>query len=526
MAWTKVGETTFTVASGTGSENKALPGSPVENDIVILALACDSNLIDDGPSTPDYVVIEQASHTLPGNYLGFKILGATPDSSVDILQALSSMQGGIIQVWRGVDTTTPIDATRTVVTGFSGSPNPPAYEPVTDGALVFAVGFLDDDDDAANVTAPSGYTNLLAGDTGQADNFVGATVMIASKELATAAPENPAAFGTSSDAWRAVTFALRPGAGGVAEAEMAGTPQAASSTADGELDNRPAMDGAPQADTATSSGVAQHVALLAGTPQAATATSDGAASAVLETEMAGAPQAAVATTEGELDLLAQAAGAPAAAEATVDGALDLIAQLDGAVVASLATAEGEMETTAQTEMAGAVQADAASTLADLLAIATAAGAPQAAISSSEGVTVVLIQMSGAPQALFATVEGELILLGVRIMSGVPQALTATVEGAATAEQPEGVGEVSQQGLRQESFRAIGGTTGTYNEDARAAFEAEATVPAGATFNEAFILWLQARLSSADDNLPGLMQAFAEAEGADKWSSLGSFDPAA
>lgn len=86
--------------------------------------------------------------------------------------------------------------------------------------------------------------------------------------------------------------------------------------------------------------------------------------------------------------------------------------------------------------------------------------------------------------------------------------------------------MSQQGLRQSSFRAIGGTTGSLNEDMLAAFAAEAVIPAGASFNGAFILWLQARLSSADDSLPGLMQAFAEANGAHNWSSLGSFDPAA
>ena len=84
--------------------------------------------------------------------------------------------------------------------------------------------------------------------------------------------------------------------------------------------------------------------------------------------------------------------------------------------------------------------------------------------------------------------------------------------------------MSQQGLRQASFRAIGSTTLDYNGDARAAFEAEATIPAGTDFNGAFILWLQTRLSSVDTSLPNLMQAFAVAEGATNWSSVGSFDP--
>jgi hypothetical protein len=63
--------------------------------------------------------------------------------------------------------------------------------------------------------------------------------------------------------------------------------------------------------------------------------------------------------------------------------------------------------------------------------------------------------------------------------------------------------MSQQGLRQASFQAIGGTTGSHNEDAYAAFEAEATVPAGTPINGAFILWLQARVGgSTPVNLSG------------------------
>ena len=84
---------------------------------------------------------------------------------------------------------------------------------------------------------------------------------------------------------------------------------------------------------------------------------------------------------------------------------------------------------------------------------------------------------------------------------------------------------TQQGLRQTSFRAIGGTAGTYNGDARAAFEAEATVPAGATFNGAFYAWLEVRLglSNSGRTLDGLKTQFAILNGAHNWSSLGLFD---
>lgn len=82
--------------------------------------------------------------------------------------------------------------------------------------------------------------------------------------------------------------------------------------------------------------------------------------------------------------------------------------------------------------------------------------------------------------------------------------------------------MSQQGLRQESFRTIGGTTGTLEQDMLAAFAASDPVRDSGTFNERFMLWLQDRLSSTDTNLLNLMQAFAESKSAHNWSSLGTF----
>lgn len=88
--------------------------------------------------------------------------------------------------------------------------------------------------------------------------------------------------------------------------------------------------------------------------------------------------------------------------------------------------------------------------------------------------------------------------------------------------------MSQQGLRQASFQAIHGGTGReYNGDAMLAMRTEleaASLAVPADYNGRMIAWLQFRLSSSDDNLPGLMAAFAAAYGADNWSSLGSFAP--
>lgn len=81
---------------------------------------------------------------------------------------------------------------------------------------------------------------------------------------------------------------------------------------------------------------------------------------------------------------------------------------------------------------------------------------------------------------------------------------------------------TNQGGQQAAFRAIGSTTGSYTEDARAAFEVEATVPSGAAYNGAMIAWLQDRLVSSNGSLNGLLAAFAANESVDNWNSLATF----
>jgi hypothetical protein len=82
-----------------------------------------------------------------------------------------------------------------------------------------------------------------------------------------------------------------------------------------------------------------------------------------------------------------------------------------------------------------------------------------------------------------------------------------------------------QADRQASARTIASSATTHDGDMRAMFEAEATIPAGSTYNEAFILWLQERTGSASTNINSLMAAFAEELGAYNWSSVGAFDAA-
>lgn len=218
MAITKVAETTFTIASGV-TEDKTLPGSPAENDIVIVALANDNNVSGNFViNTASYNSLLAVNDGAPSRHAYWKRMGATPDTVVNITQqATSRTAPGVIQIWRGVDTTTAIDNSVSLAadSGATADPDPPTHETLTDGALRVVLGFLDDDDAASGATAPSGYGDLVAADTGAGSTSVGTTVLIASKTAVSAGSEDPDAFGTpGADAWGAAHFALRPAAGG------------------------------------------------------------------------------------------------------------------------------------------------------------------------------------------------------------------------------------------------------------------------------------------------------------------------
>jgi len=216
MPWLKVNQSTFTIATGTGSESESLPSGAEEGDIVIIAMASDATMTSDGISSGQgWTNIAYTDNASPGHQVAYKVMGSTPDTSVTILQHAVSMAAGVFQIWRGCNTTTILDQTTpSDSTGTSGLPDCPSITTVTAGALVIAVGLLDDDDASASAVAPTGYSNLIAADTGQASSNAGATVFLASKEVVAPGADDPAAFTGSagSDAWRGVTFALRPGA--------------------------------------------------------------------------------------------------------------------------------------------------------------------------------------------------------------------------------------------------------------------------------------------------------------------------
>lgn len=146
----------------------------------------------------------------------WKIMGSTPDTSVTVSGFNNAANGGgtVVQVWRGVDQTTPMDATVTTTSASNqsaSSPDSPSITPVTSGAYVISAGLGTDDTTPLTKTAPSGYSNAVAV-TGTGSTM-SVTVGIASKAWSSGA-ENPAAWTggetSTSDSWAAFTIALRP----------------------------------------------------------------------------------------------------------------------------------------------------------------------------------------------------------------------------------------------------------------------------------------------------------------------------
>jgi hypothetical protein len=176
-----------------------LPTGLQQNDLVVICSVADSN----SQNLPSGYTNGQNGSSNSTNYRwSYKFMGSTPDTTAT---GLSSSSAHIAFAFRGVNTSTPLDVTTpSITTSTSGMPNPPSIQTVTDNAVIVACGFLDDDNVASSVTAPSTYTLILASQNG-------ATVMSAYKTKTPQGSDDPSAFGGSgTDSWVGATFALRP----------------------------------------------------------------------------------------------------------------------------------------------------------------------------------------------------------------------------------------------------------------------------------------------------------------------------
>ena len=197
---------------------------PATGDIVFVAVE-NSSTVNRGAGAlvpTGYTAAHTADYQNDSNdsnfQVSYKVMGATPDTTVDI-PATNSGWGGVayaIYVFQGVDTTTPQDVT-TVVTGGinTGIANAAAITPVTAGAWIAVFG-------GAAVPVGAVFTNPAGMDT-TTNYFRSATITSTSNDANiggalytgwTSGAYDPAEFGGSSStnmgSWSAVTVALRP----------------------------------------------------------------------------------------------------------------------------------------------------------------------------------------------------------------------------------------------------------------------------------------------------------------------------
>jgi hypothetical protein len=144
-------------------------------------------------------------------YLAWKIATSSDMGTIDFgtTGAASVLRARVIRFKAGTfDPVNPMDAVSTTVQqNNTDDPDPAAITTVTDNARVFTFVYTGNADDAQSRTPPSGYT--LDGENQGAGEFA-----LASKEIATAAAENPGAwsgFSTGATAdMGVITFAIRP----------------------------------------------------------------------------------------------------------------------------------------------------------------------------------------------------------------------------------------------------------------------------------------------------------------------------
>ena len=204
-----------------------LPSGTTTDDLVIVAYAIGDNdgvnfnmaMVTTGYTEVADLFADDTQDLSLGVY--WKVMGGTPDTSaaVDGLGGTDAAVAAVCMVFRGVDTTTPMDVMPTTATALNTMhPDPPSINhnnpsgvwTVIAGASGHTLG------GAGTYTFPTGYvTNAI--DRGQ-DDTSDATVGMGYRETP-ADPEDPGVMthsGTDNAnfAWGAATLALRPAAEG------------------------------------------------------------------------------------------------------------------------------------------------------------------------------------------------------------------------------------------------------------------------------------------------------------------------
>lgn len=212
MAITVVGTPQVGNTINGGNVTLTFSPAPSENDYVLVFGGCSYGAVVADAGT-GYTRISLAGDGFNTSFgVWIKKMSASPDTTV-LCRGNTNTNAATAYgcyVLRGVDGTTPQDATATTASSYSGAPNCAAITTVTNLAWVLALAESDVND--ASIGTVSGYSNQY---TTIGVDTKSITVAGTTLEKTTAGAEDPAAWSSwSSGFWYAVTVALRPAATG------------------------------------------------------------------------------------------------------------------------------------------------------------------------------------------------------------------------------------------------------------------------------------------------------------------------
>ncbi len=196
-------------------DTNEFPGTALEGDVVVVITTNDN--FNNGVTSPGWTEIYDTGVYTPHTRVYYKVMSATPDTSVDTDASGTKNTLVYIGIYRGVDTTTPVDATIAAASGTTGLPDAPTYTTSASGAGAMRIVSGHLDDDKLPLTAPAGYTDAYSM-VGDGTGNQSAAMVCHKAEAGASETVNPDAFGGSGDdEWWAFHFALRAAAGSAAE---------------------------------------------------------------------------------------------------------------------------------------------------------------------------------------------------------------------------------------------------------------------------------------------------------------------
>jgi hypothetical protein len=179
----------------------------IQNDIVLVMGGTAGSGGDAGVSTSGYTELIDNRNSTVEFSVNWKRMSSSPDSSVVCTGSGvgTDATAYVVMVFRGVDTSTAIDATSTEDEGNSDKPNSPSITTVTNGAAVISC-FIQGSDEI-NLDPPGGYSDSVEIHRSESKPV---TVGAAWNAVIVGA-ENPNPWDSATSApWAAATIALRP----------------------------------------------------------------------------------------------------------------------------------------------------------------------------------------------------------------------------------------------------------------------------------------------------------------------------